>query len=213
MSSQNKNLRTILECGMEELDIAYTETQVDHLMQFLMLLIKWNRVYNLSAIKDPSQMVTLHLLDSLAVLPFLHGKRCIDVGTGAGLPGIPLAIMRPDMEFVLLDSNSKKTRFIQQATVELGLLHIQPVQNRVEQYQPEHKFDTVTARAFTAMSNLLVLTSPLLKSGGKLLAMKSKENHIAEHNTLQFEGLHDLQIPGLEAERNVVIYSVKNTSA
>ena len=178
-------------------------------MLFLALLTKWNKVYNLSAIKDPAQMVTLHLLDSLAVLPYLNGNSCIDVGTGAGLPGIPLAIMREDMEFTLLDSNSKKTRFIQQVCVELKINNIEPVQSRIEQFQPENKFDTVTARAFTAMDNLLRLTHPLLKGGGKLLAMKSKEDGFVEQSDFQFEAKHILTIPGLDAERNVLVYTAQ----
>ena len=177
------------------------------LIDFLSMMVKWNRVYNLSAIKEPAQMVNLHLLDSLAVLPYLSGKSCIDVGTGAGLPGIPLAIARPDMRFALLDSNSKKTRFIQQACIELGLKNVSPVHERVETYQPEQKFDTVTARAFTAMPNLLSKTRHLLTSGGKLLAMKSKETDALERDDFQFDGVQSLMIPELEAERNLVIYT------
>ena len=209
MSSANHNLREKLEAGIRQLGIEYTDAQIEQLMLFLALLTKWNKVYNLSAIKDPAQMVTLHLLDSLAVLPYLNGDSCIDVGTGAGLPGIPLAIMREDMQFTLLDSNSKKTRFIQQVCVELKINNIEPVQSRIEQFQPENKFDTVTARAFTAMDNLLRLTHPLLKGGGKLLAMKSKEDGFVEQSDFQFETKHILTIPGLDAERNVLVYTAQ----
>jgi len=177
------------------------------LIDFLSMMVKWNRVYNLSAIKEPAQMVNLHLLDSLAVLPHLSGKSCIDVGTGAGLPGIPLAIARPDMRFALLDSNSKKTRFIQQACIELGLKNVSPVHERVETYQPEQKFDTVTARAFTAMPDLLSKTRHLLADGGKLLAMKSKETEAIERDDFRFDSVQSLIIPNLEAIRNLVIYT------
>lgn len=177
------------------------------LIDFLSMMVKWNRVYNLSAIKEPAQMVNLHLLDSLAVLPYLSGKSCIDVGTGAGLPGIPLAIARPDMRFALLDSNSKKTRFIQQACIELGLKNVSPVHERVETYQPEQKFDTVTARAFTAMPDLLSKTRHLLADGGKLLAMKSKETEAIERDDFRFDSVQSLIIPNLEAIRNLVIYT------
>ena len=177
------------------------------LIDFLSMMVKWNRVYNLSAIKEPAQMVNLHLLDSLAVLPHLSGNSCIDVGTGAGLPGIPLAIARPDMRFALLDSNSKKTRFIQQACIELGLKNVSPVHERVETYQPEQKFDTVTARAFTAMPDLLSKTRHLLADGGKLLAMKSKETEAIERDDFRFDSVQSLIIPNLEAIRNLVIYT------
>jgi len=173
------------------------------------MMVKWNRVYNLSAIKEPDQMVLLHLLDSLSVLPFLYGQRCIDVGTGAGLPGIPLAIARPDMQFALLDSNSKKTRFIQQACIELGLTNVLTLHERVEEYQPEQKFDTVTARAFTALPYLLTKTRHLLSNGGKLLAMKSKEIDALDRADFAFDSVQTLVIPELEATRNLVIYTAK----
>ena len=130
----NASHRAQLEQGLEEMNILLAEESVARLMDFMRMLVKWNRVYNLSAINEPEQMVKLHLLDSLSVRPFLHGTCCIDVGTGAGLPGIPLAIARPDMRFALLDSNSKKTRFIQQVCIELGLKNVLPVHDRVEQY-------------------------------------------------------------------------------
>ncbi|ORU90766.1 MAG: 16S rRNA methyltransferase G [Cycloclasticus sp. symbiont of Poecilosclerida sp. M] len=200
-------MRKQLERGIESLGISLTEEQTHQLMCFLALLIKWNCVYNLSAIKDPSQMVTLHLLDSLAILPFLHGKRCIDVGTGAGLPGLPLAIARPDMMFELLDSNSKKTRFIQQVCTELGLKKVKPVQNRVQEYQPDEKFDTVTARAFTALPEMMSMTRHLVSTGGQLLAMKSKEAEATEHEGFELNKVKTLEIAGLDAIRKVVVYT------
>jgi len=205
----NSSHRAQLEQGLEEMHILLAEDSVGRLMDFLRMLLKWNRVYNLSAISDPEQMVRLHLLDSLSVLPFLNGTRCIDVGTGAGLPGIPLAIARPDMHFALLDSNSKKTRFIQQVCIELELKNVLPVHERVEQYQPEDKFDTVTARAFTALPDMLTKTRHLLTRGGKLLAMKSKETDALEREDFQFNSVQSLAIPGLEATRNLVIYEAK----
>jgi len=188
------------------MDIELSLESRDKLIAFLGMMLKWNRVYNLSAIKDPREMVTLHLLDSLAVLPFLQGERCIDVGTGAGLPGIPLAIVRPDMQFGLLDSNSKKTRFIQQACIELGLSNVLPLHERVEEYQPDEKFDTVTARAFTSMPQLLTTTRHLLKSGGQLLAMKAKEIDALVREDFEFSRVESLVVPDLDATRNLVIY-------
>lgn len=203
----NESHHAQLQRGLKEMGIALPEAAADQLISFLSMMLKWNRVYNLSAIKDPKQMVTLHLLDSLAVLPFLHGQRCLDVGTGAGLPGIPLAIVRPDMQFGLLDSNSKKTRFIQQICIELGLSNVLPLHKRVEEYQPEEKFDTVTARAFTSMPLLLTATRHLLKKDGKLLAMKSKETEALVREDFQFSAVESLAVPTLEATRNLVIYT------
>lgn len=196
-----------LEQGLEDMHIMLPLEAREKLIEFLRMMVKWNRVYNLSAIKQPEEMVSLHLLDSLAVLPFLHGKSCIDVGTGAGLPGVPLAIARTDMRFALLDSNSKKTRFIQQACIELGIENVVTLHERVEEYRPEQKFDTVTARAFTAMPDLLSKTHHLLTNGGKLLAMKSKETAALEGDHFKFTGVESLVIPGLDATRNLVIYT------
>ncbi len=203
----NESHHALLEQGLQSMQISLSADKQNTLMGFLQMLVKWNRVYNLSAINEPEQMVILHLLDSLAVLPFLHGERCIDVGTGAGLPGIPLAIAAPDIDFALLDSNSKKTRFIQQACIELGLKNVLPLHERVEKYQPAQKFDTVTARAFTAMPDLLSKTRHLLNEGGKLLAMKSKETEAISRDDYQFNSAEMLCIPNLEATRSLVIYT------
>lgn len=201
--------RSALDRGLQTMDISLSEQQQNQLINFLYMLVKWNRVYNLSAIKDPADMISLHLLDSLSVLPFLHGEHCIDVGTGAGLPGIPLAIARPDMSFSLLDSNSKKTRFVQQACIELGLKNVTTVHDRIEHFQPLQKFDTVTARAFTALPDLLTLTRHLLTTGGQLLAMKSKEIDVLERDDFEFYSVEPLRVPSLEVIRNLVIYTAK----
>lgn len=203
----NEYHKSQLERGVMEASLTLSPSQIEQLMALLLLMVKWNKVYNLSAITAPEEMVSLHLLDSLSVLPFLHGKRCIDVGTGAGLPGLPLAIANPGIDFVLLDSNSKKTRFIQQACIELGLSNVSPLHDRIEEFQPEQKFDTVTARAFTAMPDLLLKTRHLLTAGGKLLAMKSKETQAIESKDFQFSCVESLAIPELEATRNLVIYT------
>jgi len=199
--------RAALQNGLQQMNISLAVESVDKLIAFLHMLVKWNRVYNLSAIKAPADMVNLHLLDSLSVLPFLNGNSCIDVGTGAGLPGIPLAIARPDMRFALLDSNSKKTRFVQQACIELGLKNVTSVHDRIERYQPPQKFDTVTARAFTSLPDLLTLTRHLITDGGQLLAMKSKEVDALQRDDFEFNRVEPLLVPELEAIRNLVIYT------
>ncbi len=161
--------------GMHRLGLIQDERQEQRLLQFLSLLVKWNRAYNLTAVRDPLEMVGRHLLDSLAVLPHLTGHRCLDMGTGPGLPGIPLAIMRPDMEFMLLDSNGKKIRFVRQAVLELGLANVATGQQRVETYRSEPGFDTLTARAFTDLPHMLELTAHLRRPGTRLLAMKAEK--------------------------------------
>ncbi len=164
----------VLRDGIEFLKLDNDENKLELLLKFIALIAKWNKAYNLTAVRDPEAMVSLHLLDSLAVCPHLHGARLIDIGTGAGLPGIPLAIYQPDKEFVLLDSNAKKTRFVQQAILELGLKNVSVLHSRVEDYQPAALFDTVLCRAFANMQTILTLTGHLLTENGLLLAMKGQ---------------------------------------
>jgi 16S rRNA (guanine527-N7)-methyltransferase len=166
--------REQLRQGAKRLALSLEADQERRLLQLVALLTKWNRAFNLTAVRDPLEMVSRHLLDSLAVLPYLTGKRCLDMGTGPGLPGIPLAIMRPDMAFVLLDSNGKKIRFVRQAVMELALENVAPVHARVESYEPDDSFDLLIARAFTALPDMLKLTRHLRGEKGVLLAMKAK---------------------------------------
>ena len=166
--------RERLHQGAQQLGLSLTGEQSQRLLQLVALLVKWNRAYNLTAVRDPLAMVSRHLLDSLAVLPHLTGRRCLDMGTGPGFPGLPLAIMRPDMHFVLLDSNGKKIRFVRQAVLELGLDNVEPVHDRVEAYQPAGDFDLLISRAFTALPEMLKLTRHLRNEKGVMLAMKAK---------------------------------------
>lgn len=139
---------------------------------YLDLLHKWNQAYNLTSVRTRDEMQVKHIADSLAVSPYLHGQRLIDVGTGAGLPGIPLAIMHPDKQFTLLDSNSKKTRFLKQAKQQLELQNVEIVHSRVEDYQPEQGFDTVISRAFASICDMLRGSQHLACDNGRFLAMK-----------------------------------------
>lgn len=166
--------RERLREGVRLLGLTMSADQEQLLRRFLHLLVKWNKAYNLTAVRDPLEMVARHLLDSLAVLPHLCGRRCLDMGTGPGLPGIPLAVMRPDMDFVLLDSNGKKIRFVRQAVLEMGLNNVEPEHARVEAYRPAKGFDTLIARAFTALPGMLELTKGLRDEHTVLLAMKGK---------------------------------------
>lgn len=199
-----ESCRDILVSGLASLNMNLTEDQVEQLLGFIKLIEKWNKAYNLTAIRDKEDMVRLHLLDSLAVLPFVEGRRVIDIGTGAGLPGIPLAICLPQIEFTLLDSNAKKTRFVQQVVLELGLKNVAICHNRVEQYQPGHAFNTVITRAFASLSDIVELTAHLLAEGGMLLAMKGPyvEAELAEVSA--DKTLIPIKVPGVEAERCLV---------
>ncbi|KAA6181741.1 16S rRNA (guanine(527)-N(7))-methyltransferase RsmG [Thiohalocapsa marina] len=180
----------------------------DRLIAFLGLLARWNRAYNLTAVRDPADMVPRHLLDSLAVLPWITRGPVLDAGTGAGLPGIPLAIARPELGFTLLDSNGKKTRFVRQAVLELGLDNVQVVQSRLETYRPGQKFATIVARAVTSLAALRANCAHLAFSDARLLALKGRlpEQEIADlvaasATTVQ---VHPLRVPLLEGERNLI---------
>ena len=196
-----------LSAGLAQLDLPVAEKTVEELLHFVRLLDKWNKVYNLSAIRDQREMVDLHLLDSLAVAPFISSHRLLDVGTGAGLPGIPLALVCPDREFVLFDSNGKKTRFIQQAVVELGMKNVEIIHARNEDYQPSKPFDAIISRAFASLSDMLAGTAHLTVKGGLLLAMKGRlnEKELSElPSEVRVEEVVELTIPGVDAERRLV---------
>ena len=195
--------RKILVSGLESLNLSIDEDKVGQLLGFIKLLEKWNKAYNLTAIRDREAMVRLHLLDSLAIVPFIDGKRVIDIGTGAGLPGIPLAIYLPDIEFVLLDSNAKKTRFVQQAIIDLKLANVSVCHNRVEQYHPEKGFDTAITRAFASLSDIVQLTAHLLNKDGVLLAMKGQAPDVPELESA-ITTLIPVNVPGITAERCLV---------
>jgi 16S rRNA (guanine527-N7)-methyltransferase len=196
-------------CAIMQLDIS-AETQ-KKLLDYLQLLQKWNRVYNLTAIRDPDQMVSHHLLDSLAVLPHLWPGRWLDVGCGAGLPGVVLAITRPEWQFTLLDSNSKKTSFVQQSIIELGLSNISVSCARVEEYQANDKFDGIISRAFAETSDFIELTRHLLAKSGRWAAMKGAPEQELQRlpGDVVVERIIPLQIPGLEAARCLVVLKAK----
>ena len=196
-----------LTSGLDSLGVAANSAQQQLLLDYLALLKKWNAAYNLTAIRDPAAMVTRHLLDSLAVAPWLTGDQCIDVGTGAGLPGIPLAILFPQRAFDLLDSNGKKTRFLFQAKTALGLENVTVHHARVESFSPDRCYDVVLSRAFASLSDMLAGTRHLLCPGGVLLAMKgarpddelvSIERHCAVRH------IRPLSVPGLDEQRHLV---------
>ncbi len=178
----------------------------DALCRYIELLHRWNTTYNLTAVRDPAEMVTRHLLDSLSVLPFLHGDSIVDVGTGAGLPGIPLALACPEKQFVLLDSNGKKTRFVTHVATTLDLRNVAVVHARAENYRPVQPFATVISRAFAAILDFLRLAGHLGAADGRFLAMKG-EVPAKELRALPagfMTNVHPLKVPGLKARRCVV---------
>ena len=192
-----------LTLGITQLGLDVTPEVQRKLLTYLELLQKWNRVYNLTAIRQPAQMVSSHLLDSLAVLPHLWPGRWLDVGCGAGLPGLMLALMRPEWTFVLLDSNSKKTSFVQQVKIELELRNVSIYCERVEAWQSEEKFDGIISRAFAETTKFVALTRHLLTQEGRWVAMKGVSQLELERlpDDVSVERVVPLQVPGLAAAR------------
>jgi 16S rRNA (guanine527-N7)-methyltransferase len=199
--------RLNIEHGCRALGLTPDPAALAGLAGLVELLRKWNRVYNLTAVRESSAIVSRHILDSLAVLPFLRGDSLLDVGTGAGFPGLPLAILRPDLDVTLLDSNAKKLRFVRQAVAELGLGNVQAVQARMQEYQPARAFDMVISRAVANLDELYRQSWHLLAAGGRMLFMKGS---LPEAEMAAFppgpETLHveRLRIPGLDAERHLL---------
>ncbi len=170
MTVADSRVEARLDQGLERLEIEVDAEQRRRLLQLVALLHKWNRAYNLTAVRSPEEMVARHLLDSAAVLPFVKGPSLLDVGAGPGFPGLVLAILRPELAVTLLDSNGKKVRFQRQAVMELGLTNVTPVQARVEAF--EGSFDQVISRAFASLGDFVTFSLPLVASGGQWLAMK-----------------------------------------
>jgi len=204
-------LEALLRSGAEYQSLTLTDEQVKLLLDYLQLLEKWNGAYNLTAIRDPEQMLHLHLLDSLSIIPFVNGNNVLDVGTGPGLPGIPLAIFYPERKFTLMDSNGKKTRFLFQVKNELNLNNVTEIQSRVEAYQPTQRFDAITSRAFTSLSDMVDKTTHLLEENGRFYAMKGQypdEELRVLPKHYNVVASHRLQVPGVDGERHLI--EIKN---
>ena len=197
-----------LELGIKTLGLSCTSQQVEQLLAYLEMLQRWNKAYNLTAIREPIQMVRLHLLDSLAINPYVQGvKHIIDVGTGPGLPGIPLAILNPDINFTLLDSNGKKTRFLFQAINDLSLANAKEINHRVEKYEPEQLFEIVLSRAFSSISDMLTQCDHLVSDSGYFLAMKGKKpNSELSQITKDYKvvNLSQINVPQVDSERHLI---------
>ena len=200
--------REQLDAGLAGLKLALPVTAREKLLAYLALLYKWNRTYSLTALRDETKAVSHHLIDSLAILPFVPPGNLLDVGSGGGMPGIPLAITRPELAVTLIDSNAKKTAFLKQVAIELALPNITVHCGRVEQYHPAAGFAAITSRAFAELANFVGLSAHLLAADGVWLAMKGVWPHeeIARLPApVRVEAVHRLQLPGLADERHLVV--------
>lgn len=203
-----KALQKTLVDGIDQLGLELAADVIDRLLSYLALLQKWNRVYNLTAIRESSRMVSHHLLDSLSVLPYLHGKCVADVGTGAGLPGIPLALANRQWSLTLADSNHKKLAFVTQAVGELKIENAAIQRDRVETWHPVQGFDVVISRAFADLQDFARLAGHLVAPGGKLVAMKGLkpfEEIALLPAAIRVTDVFRLNVPGVEGERHLVI--------
>ena len=202
-------LRQQLEFGLKEMGLHFAVPAQQKLIHYIQLIARWNKAFNLTAIRDVQEMVSKHLLDSLAVQPYIEGKTVLDVGSGAGLPGIPFAITSPDKHFTLIDSNGKKTRFLMQAKIELKLDNVEVVNSRVEDYQPMedgHRiyFDVITARAYATTDDILSSTAHLQNEDTRILVMQGRLDEKINRDQYELIESHVLDVYGLDAERHLL---------
>lgn len=205
--NDDARINSLLDQGLRQFELAALASPF---LDYLSLLNKWNLAYNLTAIRDPFEMISKHILDSLAVLTWIKGPRILDVGTGAGLPGIPLAIARPDMHFVLLDSNGKKIRFLKEVKRQLHLNNVDVVQFRVENYHLASGFDTVISRAFSSIEQMIHWTHHLLAQDGLWLAMKGRSPEAELLSIPHPYQVHRYHVDGIEGERCCVLINNNN---
>ena len=202
-------LRQQLEYGLTQMGLHFSVPVQQKLIHYIQLIARWNKTFNLTAIRDVEEMVSKHLLDSLAVQPYVEANNILDVGSGAGLPGIPFAITSPDKHFVLLDCNGKKTRFLTQAKIDLKLDNVEVIHQRVEDYQPivdGHRiyFDVITARAYATTTDILNSTAHLQDGGTSILVMQGKLDEQIDGQKYQLIESHTLDVYGLDAERHLL---------
>lgn len=200
-------MNSLLITALQQNNITLPESAIDQLVHYLEMMRTWNKVFNLTGITDTREMVYLHIIDSLVVQPFLHGTRMLDVGSGAGLPGIPLAIMNPDQQWVLLDKVTKKTRFMTQVIAELKLSNASVISERCEDFEPEQCFDSILSRAFGTMRMFIETTNHLLCPDGRFIAMKGRypQEELDDIPTgFMAQSTTRLNIKGMDAVRHVV---------
>lgn len=212
-SEQISRYTTELQNGAEVLDLSLDADKIASFIEYLALFHKWNKSYNLSAIRNPDEMPAKHILDSLSILPYIKGKRIADIGTGAGLPGVPLAICLPQSTFCLLDANGKKTRFLFQVKQSLNLSNIEIMNTRVENWQAEQKFDALLCRAYSSIPGIVESCSHLLASDGKIFAMKGliPRDELREvEKSYIVDAIHKLNVPGVAGQRNLIVLARRN---
>ena len=202
-------LRQQLAFGLRQMGLHFSVPVQQKLVHYIQLIARWNKTFNLTAIRDVEDMVSRHLLDSLAVQPYIEGNTVLDIGSGAGLPGIPLAITSPQKRFVLIDSNGKKTRFLTQAKIDLKLDNVEVINQRVEDYFPEkdgHRiyFDVITARAYAATDDILSSSSHLHSEATQILVMQGKLDTKISNTQYKLIESHTLDVYGLDAERHLL---------
>lgn len=200
--------------GTAELGLQVSADVRGRLLDYLALIAKWNRVHNLTAVRDSTKMVSAHLLDCLAIVPYLHAGTVLDVGSGAGFPGIPLALMWPQAHVVLLDSNHKKAAFLRQAVIELGLMNTEVICERVESWHPQTTFDLVISRAFSDLPEFVRLAGRLCSADGLVATMKGvyPDEELAQvPGDFVLHSAQALKVPGLSAERHLVLLSPSRT--
>ena len=197
-----------LSRGAQQLGVNLSEHQHSQLLAYLALLIKWNKAYNLTAVRDPDEMVSRHLLDSLSVVPFIEGERWLDVGSGGGMPGIPLAILFPGMKVTVLDSNGKKTRFLTQVRLELKLDNLEVIHSRAEAYQPALPFTGIVSRAFSSLEDFTGWTRHMGDTDTRWLAMKGLhpvDELVALPADFHLDSAQALTVPGCQGQRHLLI--------
>ncbi len=197
-----------LSTGARQLGLELNGAQQEQLLAYLALLIKWNKAYNLTAVRDPDEMVSRHLLDSLSVMEFIHSPRWLDVGSGGGMPGIPLSILHPDKQVTVLDSNGKKTRFLTQVKLELKLDNLTVIHKRVEEFKPAQPFTGIISRAFSSMENFTSWTRHLGDSQTQWLAMKGlhpADELVALPADFKVDSEQALTVPGCQGQRHLLI--------
>lgn len=199
-----ESARDVLQQGLKQLALPCDEAQISPLLAYIKLIDKWNKGYNLTAVRNAVDMARLHILDSLAILPYLQDGNVIDIGTGAGLPGIPLAIFLPHVEFTLLDANAKKTRFVQQVVLELHLKNVAIQCARVEQFKPDVRYSTLVTRAFADIAEILKLTGHLFADNSVLLAMKGRNPVQELMQITEKYTVIPITVPGMDAQRCLV---------
>jgi 16S rRNA (guanine527-N7)-methyltransferase len=208
MSVDERRLRERLGAGAAALDLVLGAPALDACMAYLQELERWNRAYNLTAVRDIEAMLPRHLLDSLAILPYVAGARVADAGSGAGLPGLPLAIAAPERRYTLIDAGAKKVRFLRHVTSRLGLAQVEVVHARLEDYPAPAGFDTVTARALAPLPRMLELAGHLCRPGGRILAMQGRRQDDALRALpagWEVEAVEGLAVPQLDAQRHIVV--------